>query len=231
MAMEDTKTQILFRSLKASLGLFAFGFGVYLTILADIGVAPWEAFSLGLSRHLPLSYGDISVITSFIIVGIDLLMKESIGLGTLLDALIVGKSTDLFIRLDLFPHPSHPVVSLIILVAGMFVMSFTQYFYMTAALGCGPRDTLLVALGKRVRRIPIGCVSIAILLTVLAAGWALGGPVGLGTVITAFGLGVTMQLILRLVRFEPRDVRHQSLTETVRLLRGEKPGTRKYDSI
>jgi uncharacterized membrane protein YczE len=89
---------------------------------------------------------------------------------------------------------------------------------MIAALGCGPRDTLLVGLAKRVRRVPIGAVSIALLSAATLTGWLLGGPVGLGTLICAFLSGPIMQLAFRTVGFDATAIRHQSLPESLRVL-------------
>ena len=104
------------------------------------------------------------------------------------------------------------------MIVGLFILAYTQYTYMIASLGCGPRDTLMVGLAKRVRRIPIGAVSIAILGTATLIGWLLGGPVGIGTLICAFGAGPIMQLAFRTVRFDATSIRHQSLKDSFRVV-------------
>ena len=101
---------------------------------------------------------------------------------------------------------------------GLFIMGFSQFIYMKAALCCGPRDALLVALGKRFCKIPIGAVSIAILIDVLAIGWRLGGPIGIGTIVAALGTGPMMQLAFSLVKFKPIEVVHQDLIRTCKTL-------------
>jgi len=88
---------------------------------------------------------------------------------------------------------------------------------MIASLGCGPRDTLMVGLAKRVRRVPIGAVSIVILGAATLVGWLLGGPVGIGTIICAFGAGPIMQLAFRTVRFDATAIRHQRLRDTIKV--------------
>ncbi|MBQ1331735.1 MAG: hypothetical protein IIY36_02285, partial [Lachnospiraceae bacterium] len=81
---------------------------------------------------------------------------------------------------------------------------------------CGPRDSLLVGLGKRLPRIPIGLVEILLWAAVTLVGWLLGGPVGIGTLISTFGAGAVLQLVYWLIRFEPREVRHRSVIEVVK---------------
>ena len=167
----QTLGSILKNSLLAALGLFGFGVGVYLTIQANIGVAPWDTFYLGLNGVTGISYGTISVAMSFIIIVIDLLLKERIGIGMLLDAVIVGKTVDLMNWLDLVPAQQNMIVGILVMLIGLVIMGFSQYLYMIAGLCCGPRDSLLVALGKRMPKVSIGIVSTMILVTVFILGW------------------------------------------------------------
>lgn len=208
----------LTRTVRATLGLVLFSFGVYLTIQANIGLAPWDCLCVGVTRHIPVSYGTVSICVSILILAVDLLMGERIGLGTLIDAVICGACVDLFTSLGLVPLMNSLWLGLLVMLLGLTLMALGQYAYMSAALGCGPRDTLLVALGKRMRGLPIGAVNILILLVVLLGGALLGGPVGAGTIFSAFGVGAVVQIVCRLLRFEPRDVRHEDLIGTVRAL-------------
>jgi len=92
---------------------------------------------------------------------------------------------------------------------------------MKAGQCCGPRDALLVGLGKRLPRIPIGVVQILLWAVVLLAGWLLGGAVGVGTLISTVGAGAVMQAVYSVIRFEPRAVRHRDVTEITRDLFGD----------
>ena len=213
-----TPGAILLNMLLAALSLFVNGFGIYLTIQANIGAAPWDVLNLGLSKSLGILYGSASIAVSFTILLMDILMREPIGIAMFIDAVVVGKAVDFFNWL----HPVPPCRSLLtaipVLVAGLFVLAYTQYTYMIASLGCGPRDTLMVGLAKRVRRVPIGAVSIAILSSATLIGWLLGGPVGLGTILCAVGAGPIMQLAFRSVRFDATAVRHQRLRDSAKVL-------------
>ena len=95
-------------------------------------------------------------------------------------------------------------------------MAIGQYYYMKSAQCCGPRDALLVGLGKRLKKFPIGAVQVILWGTVLLIGWLLGGPVGIGTIISTFGSGIVMQIIYSIIKFEPRKIEHQSILETVK---------------
>ncbi len=212
-----TRAAIVLNMLIAALSLFVNGFGIYLTIRADIGAAPWDVLSLGLSKTLGILYGNASIAVSLTILLIDILMREPIGIAMFIDAVVVGKAVDFFNWLDLVPRGSSPAASIPMLIAGLFVLAYTQYTYMVASLGCGPRDTLLVGLAKRLKRVPIGLVSIALLSTATLIGWLLGGPVGLGTLLCAFGAGPIMQLAFRTVRFDATAIRHQRLRDSIKV--------------
>jgi len=212
-----TAGAVLLNMLMAAISLFINGFGIYLTIQANIGAAPWDVLNLGLSKTLGILYGNASIAVSVTILIIDILMKEPIGIAMFIDAVVVGKAVDFFNWL----HPVPPCRSLLtaipVLIAGLFVLAYTQYAYMMASLGCGPRDTLMVGLAKRVKPIPIGAVSIALLSTATLIGWLLGGPVGLGTILCALGAGPIMQLAFRTVRFDAAAIRHQRLRDSVKV--------------
>ena len=204
--------------LLAAVSLFVNGFGIYLTIRANIGAAPWDVLNLGVSQTLGIYYGSASIAISLTILLIDILLREPIGLAMFVDAVVVGKSVDFFNWLGLVPKASSLLTAVPMMIAGLFIIAYTQYGYMLASLGCGPRDTLLVGLAKRVEKIPIGAVSIALLGTATLIGWLLGGQVGIGTLIYAFGSGPIMQMAFRSVHFDATHIRHQRLKDSCRVI-------------
>ena len=213
-----TPGTILLNMLIAAASLFVNGFGVYLTIQANIGAGPWDVLNLGLSRSLGILYGTASIAVSLSILLIDILLKEPIGIAMFIDAVVVGKSVDFFNWIHAVPACQSLWTGIPVMVAGLFILAYTQYTYMIASLGCGPRDTLLVGLAKRVKRVPIGAVSIALLSTATLAGWLLGGPVGIGTLLCAFGTGPIMQLAFTTVRFDATGIRHQRLMDSMKVM-------------
>ena len=204
--------------LLAAGSLFVNGFGIYLTIRANIGAAPWDVLNLGVSHTLGIYYGSASIAISLTILLIDILLREPIGLAMFVDAVVVGKSVDFFNWLGLVPKASSLLTAVPMMIAGLFIIAYTQYGYMLASLGCGPRDTLLVGLAKRVEKIPIGAVSIALLGTATLIGWLLGGQVGIGTLIYAFGSGPIMQMAFQSVHFDATHIRHQRLKDSCRVI-------------
>ena len=206
--------------LKILLGLSIYSFGVYLTIYANIGLAPWDCLAVGISRHVPLNYGGTMVAISLTAVILQLLLRESIGFATLFDAVITGNLTQLLCDISPYPENHSLWLGIIFMLFGFLFIALGMYVYMKAEQGCGPKDGLLIAIGKRLPKIPIGVVEILLWLAVTLIGWILGGTVGIGTVLSTFGAGAVMHLFYVGIGFEPRELKHKSLTETVKLLSG-----------
>ena len=209
---------IILNMLIAAVSLFVNGFGVYLTIQANLGAAPWDVLNLGISRSLHILYGNASIAVSLTILVIDILLKEPIGMAMFIDAVVVSKAVDYFNWVHAVPACDSLVTGIPVMFAGLVILAYTQYTYMIASLGCGPRDTLLVGLAKRVKKLPIGAVSIALLSTATLIGWLLGGPVGVGTLICAFATGPVMQMAFRTVHFDATSVKHQRLRDSVKTI-------------
>ena len=213
-----TVKAIALNMLIAAVSLFVNGFGVYLTIQAGIGASPWDVLNLGLSKSLGILYGSASIMVSVTILLIDIVLKEPIGIAMFIDAIVVGKSVDFFNWIHPVPTCQSVFTGIPVMIIGLFILAYTQYTYMIAFLGCGPRDTLLVGLAKRFKMLPIGAVSIGLLSTATLIGWLLGGPVGIGTLISAFGTGPIMQMAFRSVRFDATGICHQRLRDSARVV-------------
>ena len=204
------------RSVVAAIGLLAYAVGVYFQLQADLGMQPWQAMRLGLANNLSVTFGTVSIVMSLVLIVIDLFLKQRIGLGTFLDAFLVGLGVDICIYLDFLPVQSNIAFQLFWLFAGMVVCSVGQWFYMTAALSCGPVDSFLLGIGSLFPKVSIGKVNLGILTVVLAICLVLKSPLGLGTVITVFGTGFIMDAVFKMVKFNPRDVVHEGLTDTAK---------------
>ncbi len=208
--------------LRIIIAVFLYGLGIYSTIQADIGLAPWEAFNSGCSSAIGISFGDFVLFSGLIILVIDVLMKEKIGIGTVINAILVGKVVDFLQYLDIMPKAKNFIVGIIVLFLGQFLICFATYLYISAGLGSGPRDSLMVALGKRLRKVPIGIIRGLIEGTVLLIGWSLGAKVGLGTVIAVLSISLIMQLTFNTLHFKVRNVRHESIAVTLLSLRNNR---------
>ena len=199
-------------------GLLVFSFGVHFTIFANIGLAPWDCLGMGIAKHTPFNYGISMTIMALIILCIDLALKERIGYGTIIDALLTGNFVQMFNILNPFAENHNVWIGIGLMLVGFVFMALGMWIYMSAEQCCGPRDALLVGLGKRFSKVPIGIVEIILWAVVLLVGWLLGGPVGIGTLISTFGAGLVMQLVYMLIKFEPRDLKHKGVLEVTRLI-------------
>ena len=202
-------------------GLLVFAFGVHLTIFANIGLAPWDCLGMGIARHSPLNYGLSMTLVAVTVLGIDLLLHERVGFGTVIDALLTGNFVQLFNDLNPLPPNENVWLGILLMLAGYAFSALGMYLYMRAGQGCGPRDSLLIALGKRLPKVPIGVVEILLWTAVVALGWLLGGPVGPGTLLGTFGAGLVMQLVYSILRFDPRDIKNRDVLEVSRELAGK----------
>ncbi len=212
------RKKIIRQWIRIVLGLLVFSLGVHLTIKANIGLAPWDCLGMGVANHTPLNYGLAMTVMSVIILGIDLLLKERIGYGTVIDALLTGIFVQMFNDANPLPENKNMILGIGIMFAGFVLMAVGMWIYMRGEQCCGPRDSLLVGLGKRLPKVPIGIVGMMLWVTVLLAGWLLGGPVGIGTLISAIGEGLVMQVVYNLLHFEPRKVRHRDILTVTRML-------------
>ena len=222
-----TKRTIYRQWLQIAAGLLVFAFGVHLTIRANIGLAPWDCLGMGLSYHTPLNYGLSMTAMAVVIVLIDLGLRERIGFGTIIDALLTGNFVQMYNDLDPFPENHSLWLGVVLMLTGFVFMALGMFIYMKAAQCCGPRDALLIGIGfftlgfwrTLLPGLPIRAVEILLWAGVLLVGWLLGGPVGIGTLISTLGAGAVMQLVYNALRFEPREVRHRDLIEVLRILK------------
>ena len=203
----------------AGLALYGLGnaFGVF---AGSAGTNAWNTLSIGVSDRLGISFGTASFLISLVIILIDLIGKGKIGFGTILNVFIISVFSDLWIRLlAILPAPTGIAVGVLCTLLGQIIISIATIIYMRAELGCGPRDTLMVLVGIRFPRSPIGVVKFAIEVIVLLVGVLLGAPFGLGTVLVMALQASLFQLCCRLFRFEPRTLVHEDVLDTLRRIR------------
>lgn len=199
------------------LGLFLYALGITLTLNAQIGYLPWDVLHSGISKTIGISIGTASITIGIVIIILTLLLKEKIGLGSLLNMLIVGLFLDLILGLNFLPEAHTLLLGVSMLILGLFVISVASYFYIGSAFGAGPRDSLMIALTRRTG-LPVGLCRGTIELGALLCGWKLGGMVGIGTIMSAFLIGFCVQLTFKLLKFDVTKVQHETLADTFKSL-------------
>jgi uncharacterized membrane protein YczE len=163
-------------------------------VRSTLGLAPWDVFHQGLTRHVPITLGQAIVATSFVLLLLWIPLREKPGVGTIGNAVIVGLSVDA--TLALLPAPEEMGWRVLLLVAGVAGNGLATAMYIGAQLGRGPRDGLMTGIVARFPRLSIRLVRTALELTVLGLGWLLGGTVGLGTLAFALSIGPLAQLFI-----------------------------------
>jgi len=223
-----TTKQILVRYCRLLVGLVLFAFGSACAVNANIGINPWGVFNQGMTHVLPITYGQASIMVGIIILFIDLALGQPIGMGTLCDILVIGSVVDLVFAAGWIPVCQTLAGGLLMMMASLVLISVGSYFYLGSGFGSGPRDALMVALVQRLPNRPVGLIRSCLEGGALLVGWLLGGQVGIGTVVSVFGIGIVMQATFHLLKFDVGAVHHESVRESIRnlkaALQGQKEG-------
>jgi len=173
-------------------GLVLFGIGIGLMLQSDLGVPPWDVLHQGLARRIGLTVGIWSIIVSVVVLGLWLPLRERYGLGTLLNAVVIGVVLD--VTAMVLPEANSTGVAWVMLIGGVVLIGIASGLYIGADLGPGPRDGLMTGIARRGPSLRLTRAMIEI--TVLTAGWILGGTLGIGTLIFALGIGPLVQYFL-----------------------------------
>ena len=177
-------------------GLTLFGAGEGLLIVSFTGASPWSVLAQGISFNTDISVGLVTFIVSVSVLFLWIFLKQKPGLGTLFNILIIATMIDVCIFF--VPTPEIYFNKLLLAVASVLLVGLGTGFYLIANLGPGPRDGLMTGL-QRKTNLPIASVRAFLEISVVSIGWYLGGTVGIGTLLFAFGIGPAVALGLYLV--------------------------------
>ena len=178
------------------LGLILFGLGEGLLIVSNSGASPWSVLAQGISLKVNLSIGTITLLISIAVLILWIPLGQKPGMGTIFNALIIAFMIDLCIKF--VPTPSNYLNQLILAVISVMMVGIGGGIYLVSNLGAGPRDGLMIGLQK-VTNLPVAAVRAFLEISVVSIGWYLGGTVGVGTLLFAFGIGPCVALGLFLV--------------------------------
>jgi uncharacterized membrane protein YczE len=199
-----TSWDFWWRLLQLNAGLLVVGLGIALMLDAGIGLGPWTVFHQGLSFVTGLSIGRVMQGVGLVVVALSwLLTGTRPGLGTALNMVLVGPWVDLFRTLPLARLSPSYLLGGAVFLTGLVLQGMGTGLYISARLGAGPRDGLVLGLA-RLLPASVRVTRTGLELLVLASGWLMGGQVGLGTVLYALGIGPLMQFFLRLFGARPR---------------------------
>ena len=167
-------------------GLIIFGFGEGLLILSTTGNSPWSVLAEGISKNSKLSIGAATFLVSVTVLFLWIFLRQKPGLGTIFNIIIISGMID--VTLYFFDPPSSNILKYSLAIFSVMLVGIGSGIYLVANLGPGPRDGLMTGLTK-MTNLPIALVRACLEISVVIVGWYLGGTVGVGTLIFAFGIG------------------------------------------
>ena len=178
------------------LGLTLFGLGEGLLIVSLTGASPWSVLAQGISLHIDYSIGLITFLISLFVIFLWVFLNQKPGIGTILNAIIIAFMID--VSLTYINTPENFLFQIIMAIAAVLIVGLGSGFYLIANLGPGPRDGLMTGLQTKTN-LPIALVRAFLEISVVSIGWYLGGIVGIGTLLFAFGVGPSVALGLFIV--------------------------------
>lgn len=199
------------RVLQLLIGLLLYGAGCALTVEAGLGVDPWTVFAQGISIHTGIGIGWVTNILGFFVLLLWIPLRQRPGVGTIANILLVG--TSMQVVLAVVPPITGVLAQFAVLMGGILLVALASGLYIGARFGPGPRDGLMTGMHARLGW-PIWACRALVELTVLGAGWLLGGTVGIGTVMFAVLIGPLVHVALPLLDTAPRATAPRADVET-----------------
>ncbi|WP_435590699.1 YczE/YyaS/YitT family protein [Nocardia sp. bgisy118] len=194
-------------------GLWLYGFSMAVMVRAGLGLDPWDVFHQGVAEHVPLSFGAVTAVTGAVVLLAWIPLRQRPGLGTISNIVVIGLSVDT--GLWLLPTWESLPVRVAAMLAAVALNAAATVLYIGAGMGPGPRDGLMTGLVRRTGW-SVRLIRTAIEVTMLVTGWLLGGSVGIGTLVYAFGIGPLIQLMIPAVdrRLPGFHAVHRSVPKT-----------------
>ncbi|SCI13820.1 Uncharacterized BCR%2C YitT family COG1284 [uncultured Clostridium sp.] len=204
--------KLLILIIKLISGFFLCAMGTVMAIKSNLGLSPWDVFHQGISNISGFTIGQVSIFVGIIVVAISYFLGCKIGFGTISNMIVIGLFIDFITYLNFIPNCNSLLSGIIMIIGSLFISAIGAYLYIGCAMGCGPRDGLMVTL-MQITNKPIKIIRGILEVTVLMLGWILGGLVGIGTLITAFGIGYCLQLTFKLLKFDVSSIHQKNLRD------------------
>ncbi len=208
--MNFTKKPLYIRLGVLFIGLVLYAVGIAFSVKADIGLSPWDVFHYGISNITGITFGRVSILVGMAILAFNYFRREKIGAGTVFNVFLIGAIIDFIFAKDFIKTPEAYPVKVVFMLIGMMTIAFATAFYISAGLGAGPRDGLMVVLTKLSKK-DIALVRNGIELTVTVLGFLLGGKIGLGTLMTVFLMGYFIKFAFKVTKFDIQNIKHDYL--------------------
>jgi len=209
--------KILGLIIRITLGFLLCASGTVMALNSNLGLSPWDVFHQGLTNITNLTMGQASIIAGVVIVLITNALGLKVGLGTIANMIVIGCFIDLIIYTKIIPVCNNPFTGMLMMIGSLFASAIGSYLYIGCEMGCGPRDGLMMALVKITGK-SISIIRLCIEMGALIIGWILGGFVGIGTLITAFGIGYCVQIIYKVFKSDVKLLKHRNIKEGLKFM-------------
>jgi len=210
-------TNFVKRIFKLFFGLFLSTLGIIMTMKANLGFILWDVLHQGVANTVGMTVGRVIILIGLIICIICLFLGEKFGFGTITNIIFIGLFIDILLSFDFIPQMKEYITGIAMMMAGLFTVAFGTYFYISSGFCAGPRDNLMVAI-ERKTGLAVGLCRGLLEVSAVFSGWFLGGSVGIGTILSAFGISFCIQIVFSLMKFDPTKIDHESLITTSKFL-------------
>ena len=199
-------------------GLFVCAVGIVLTIQANLGLSPWDALHHGLSKNLGITMGQASMLLGIIVIIVDIVLGENLGIGTVLNMFLIGIFMDFLMLNNIIPISKNMILGFIMMFIGMFIIGIGCVIYIGAGYGSGPRDGLMVALHKKTKK-PVKIIKTCIEVFALIFGYILGGSIGIGTLVTSLVFGLFIEYSFKICKFDANSIKHRYILDDIKCIK------------
>ncbi|SCZ10744.1 YczE/YyaS/YitT family protein [Alkaliphilus peptidifermentans] len=200
-------------------GFILYAMGILLMRDAGMGMNPWGVFHMGVANHTPLTLGQVTQLVGLIILLLSFLLKIVPGFGSVGNMIFIGFFIDVIDSLNIINTPTTLFGRGLMLIIGVFISGWATYFYLQVRLGAGPRDGLMEGLVKLTDK-PVWLIRGIIEFTALITGFLLGGPVGIGTLITATTIGFSVEFAFKIGKYDSKKGVHTDIVQLYKMLKG-----------
>lgn len=210
--LKFSNQQLLLKMPSLFFGLFLYAVGILCTLYSHLGMSPWDVFHMGIVNYTPLTLGQASQLTGLAILLISYFIGVTPGLASVFNMIFIGYFVDFINQLGVIKTPTNMIGQILMLLMGIVIIGWATYFYLRVELGAGPRDGFMEGLVKKTSK-PVWMIRASIEITVLILGYLMGGPVGIGTLVTAGLIGFSVQWAFKLGRYDSKLATHTNLIE------------------
>ncbi|MGN1032562.1 MAG: YitT family protein [Intestinibacter sp.] len=197
-----------------AVGYVLIALAVVIMVNSNAGLAPWDVLHQGISKTTGITMGQASISVGVIVIIVSLALGENLGCATVGNIFIPGILIDVIDNMNIIPVTHDLFLGVVMVVVALVIWAFGTVLYLIPALGCGPRDGLMIILHKRTGK-SIGMLRSIMEICAVIAGYLLGGAFGIGTIISAFCFGYMLEIVFKIFKFDP-NVEHKKISISIK---------------